>query len=73
MSYADNIPPQTSKEDVNALVKLLHKALMQVPAEHPYRGPVQLLDGAYRYSNQPEGNLESFFGHETIARTDNVL
>jgi hypothetical protein len=73
MSYAGNIPAEVSKEDVEALVKLLHQALMRVPAEIPYRGPQQSRDGAYTYSNHPEGRLDNFFGRETIARGDSVL
>lgn len=73
MSYAGNIPASVSRPDVDALVKLLHKALMRVPAEIPYRGPRQLQDGAYTYSNHPEGRLDTFFGREVIARGDAVL
>ena len=73
MSYAGSIPAQVSSDDVGGLVKLLHKALMRVPEEIPYRGPLQLQDGAYTYSNHPEGQLDSFFGRETIARGGAVL
>lgn len=73
MSYAGNIPADVSKDDVDALVKLLHKALMRVSAEIPYRGPRHLQDGAHTYSNFPEGRLDSFFGREAIARSDAVL
>jgi hypothetical protein len=73
MSYAGSIPAEVSKKDVESLVKLLHKALMLVPAEIPYRGPQQLQDGAYTYSNHPDGQLDSFFGRETIARGGTVL
>ncbi|SRR6266496_753769 len=66
MSYAGDIPASVSKQDVDAVVKLLHKALMRIPAEIPYRGPLQLQDSAYTYSNRPEGRLDSFFGRETI-------
>ena len=73
MSYAGNIPADVSKADVDALVKLLHKALMHVPAEIPYRGPRQLQDGAYTYTNHPEVRSDSFFGRETISRGDAFL
>ena len=73
MSYAGNIPADVSKVDVDALVKLLHKALMQVPAEIPYRGPRQLQDSAYTYTNDPDVRPDSFFGRETIARGEVVL
>jgi hypothetical protein len=73
MSYAGNIPANVSNSDVEALVKLLHKALMRVPAEIPYRGPLNLRDGAYTYTNHPEGHFDSFFGREIIARGTAVL
>lgn len=73
MSYAGNIPRDVAKADVDAVVKLLHKALVAVPAEIPYRGPAQLQDGAYRYVNNTLGSFDVFFGRETIARDDNVL
>ena len=73
MSYAGYIPASVAKDDVDALVRLLHKALMRVPAKFPYRGPLHLQDGVYDYSNRPEGRLDSFFGRETIVRGDAAL
>jgi hypothetical protein len=68
MSYAGYIPPGTDSTDVQALVKLLHAALMRVPLDEPFRGPRRLDDGAYTYTNRVQGKLDSFFGDETIAR-----
>jgi len=73
MSYAGNIPADVAKDDIDALVRLLHKALMRVPAEFPYRGPLHLQYGVHEYSNRPEGRLGSFFGRETITRGGAIL
>ncbi len=73
MSYAGNIPKEVAKEDVDAVVKLLHKSLMNVPAEIPYRGPLELKDGAYEYFNHVDGTFDSFFGRETIGRSGRIF
>jgi len=73
MSYGGEIPREVAKPDVEALVKLLHKALMNVTDGAPYRGPAQLMDGAYTYTNRAGGSFESFFGDEDIRRDGPVL
>ncbi|MGA3136858.1 MAG: DUF5680 domain-containing protein [Terracidiphilus sp.] len=73
MSYAGDIPQEVAKEDVEGLVKLLHKALMNVPESNPYRGPSEIKDGAYQYSNHAGGSFGSFFGEEEICRDGTVL
>ena len=73
MSYAGNIPEEVSGQDMDGLVKLLHKALMNVPENLPYRGPLQIDDGAFRYGNHAGGSFTSFFGDENIQREGRVL
>jgi hypothetical protein len=73
MSYAGNIPEEVSKQDIEGLTKLLHKALMNVPNATPYRGPLQIEDGAFRYANHAGGSFTSFFGDEGIQRDGRVL
>jgi hypothetical protein len=73
MSYGGEIPREVAKPDVEALVKLLHKALMNVPEGTPYRGPAQIKDGAYEYTNHAGGSFGSFFGNEDIRRNGRVL
>ena len=68
MSYAGYIPPSVGSKDVEAVVKLLHMALMRVPPLEPFRGPRRIDDGAYSYTNRVRGKLDSFFGDETISR-----
>jgi hypothetical protein len=73
MSYAGDIPKEVSEQEVEGLVKLLHKALMNVPDAIPYRGPLQIEDGAFHYANHPGGSFASFFGDENIQRAGRVL
>ena len=68
MSYAGRIRPGVDSKDAEAAVKLLHKALMSVRVEQPFRGPALVPDGAYSYANVVQGTLESFFGEEMISR-----
>jgi hypothetical protein len=73
MSYAGDIPEEVSSQDIEGLVKLLHKALMNVPDAIPYRGPMQIEDGVFRYANHAGGSFASFFGDEDIQRNGRVL
>lgn len=73
MSYAGQIRPGTGAKEVEAVVKLLHIALMRVPLEQPYRGPRRVEQGAYTYTNRVQGKLDSFHGEEAIARGDTRL
>ncbi|MBI4087062.1 hypothetical protein HY416_03750 [Candidatus Kaiserbacteria bacterium] len=51
---------------VDPVYKILRAALMQMPDEHPYRGPKEYRDGTYRYQNIWEGTLKDFSGKEKI-------
>jgi hypothetical protein len=73
MSYAGDIPEEVSSPNIEGLVKLLHKALMNVPDAIPYRGPLQIEDGPFRYANHAGGSFASFFGDEDIQRNGRVL
>jgi hypothetical protein len=53
-------------DDIKAVYGVLRKALMSIPEEHPYRGPKELIDGDYRYSNKYNGEVDNFFGEESI-------
>ena len=44
----------------------LKKALMQVPYEMPYRGPLKYNEDDYTYECSVNGNFEWFQGHEKI-------
>jgi hypothetical protein len=60
-------------EEVGRLAGILQAALREVPAEIPYRGPVDYAESPYRYHNEVQGVLDRFQGSETIKRDGTVL
>ncbi len=44
----------------------LKKALLRIPKEKPFRGPLQLKEGDWEYQNTVEGDLTDFHGTEHI-------
>ena len=53
--------------------EFLKHALMQVPAESPFRGPEQFTEGNYLYECSVTGNLEHYTGTECISRSGLVI
>ena len=45
----------------------LKEALLHVPEDKPFRGPKQYVSGDYRYDCDIEGDVEWFWGKETIS------
>lgn len=45
----------------------LKEALLHVPAETPFRGPKEYINGDYTYHCQVTGDFEWFQGYETIS------
>jgi Domain of unknown function (DUF5680) len=67
MSYAGGVVPTvTDRATIGAIYACLHLALRQGTVAQPYRGPAVVREGAYVYTNQSEGTLEAFWGHERI-------
>ena len=48
----------------------LKEALLHVPEDKPFRGPKQYVSGDYRYDCDVEGDVEWFWGKETISFKD---
>jgi len=44
----------------------LKNALRQVRADRPFRGPLELIEGDWRYNNESEGSTADFHGQEKI-------
>lgn len=44
----------------------LKEALLRVPTQAPYRGPIEYQDGSFLYCNTYAGELGWFFGREEI-------
>ena len=67
MSYAGGVAPAvTDHAAIGALYAFLRLALHQGTVAQPYRGPAVVREGSYVYTNQSEGTLETFWGHEWI-------
>jgi hypothetical protein len=71
MSYAGGVVPTVKDRAViGAIYAFLRLALRQGTVAQLYRGPAVVQEGSYEYTNQSEGTLEAFWGHERI--TDNT-
>lgn len=44
----------------------LREALLRVPTQAPFRGPIEYQDGSFLYCNSYAGALDWFFGREEI-------
>ena len=51
----------------------LKEALLQVPADRPYRGPAEYCSGDYLYRCSVHGHFDWFHGTETIAYKGRVI
>ena len=47
--------------------KVLQKALSLIPEDYPFRGPKKYVDGDFIYKNTFTGEIDNFFGEETIS------
>lgn len=59
--------------DTGTVYEVLRAALMQMPEEHPYRGPQEYVQGEFVYRNKWEGELDRFSGEETIEQEGNLV
>lgn len=53
-------------ENVKEIYGVLQKALTLIPEDKPYRGPGELLEENYSYSNSFQGDVDNFSGEEII-------
>jgi Domain of unknown function (DUF5680) len=67
MSYAGGLAPGiTDRSEVIAVYAFLRKALLDIRADRPFRGPLLFEAGDLRYVNVPEGEIAAFHGEEQI-------
>jgi hypothetical protein len=66
--WAMNYYGMVTDESVAAddIYHFLQKALQQVSAERPFRGPHEFREGDYLYQDTSEGDVAQFSGEETI-------
>ena len=55
------------------IYKVLRNALMHMPDEAPFRGPRELKDGEYMYTNSWSGNVERYSGEEQITQKEKLI
>lgn len=56
----------SNEVDPQKIYQFLKKSLQLVPADYPFRGPIEFKDGDWRYKNEREGMLDNFNGNESI-------
>jgi len=59
-----------SISDFEPVYKVLQKALSLIPEDYPFRGPKEYIDGDLIYKNTYTGEIDNFFGEETISLSD---
>ena len=62
-----------SVTDFNQVYAVLQKALSQIPEDRPFRGPEQMTEGNFSYSNTFSGQVDNFSGQEAITRDGKVI
>jgi len=58
---------------IDTIYAFLQRALLQVPAGFPVRGPAEFHDGAFIYRNAYQGGITNFSGEETIHQGERFL
>ncbi len=56
--------------DFNAVYEVLQEALSLIPKDKPFRGPKKYEYNNMKYNNIFEGEVDNFFGEETIISKD---
>ncbi len=64
MSYAGGVAGDV---ETSGVYSFLRKALQAVTQARPYRGPRRFSDRSWEYTNRSRGDVERFWGVETIA------
>jgi hypothetical protein len=68
MGYAGGLTSTAARPaEMRQVYDFLRAALRQVAAERPYRGPSTFRQGEYSYRDESQGEVECFWGVETIS------
>jgi hypothetical protein len=51
----------------------LMKSLLKMPADYPYRGPSEFIEGEWKYNNEWNGEVEQFSGQEKIYLNNEMI
>ncbi len=60
---------EESISDFGEVYNFLKKALLNMPPDHPFRGPKEFSNGNYRYSNSWTGEVDRYSGEEIIYKS----
>jgi len=66
MTYYGKV--DSSVFNINKVYKVLMDALRLIPEDHPYRGPEKYNSGDFSYTNSFTGEVDDFFGEESISK-----
>jgi hypothetical protein len=71
MVYAGGLTSVVARPaDMRRVYDFLRAALRQVTTKRPYRGPSTFHQGEYRYRDESQGDVDDFWGVETITHQD---
>lgn len=67
MGYGGGLlPVSEAPVEATTVYDFLRTALRQVTPERPFRGPGELREGAFAYTSESHGEIDRFWGVETI-------
>lgn len=71
MGYAGGLTKAAVRPaEMRLVYDFLRAALRQVAADRPYRGPNTFRQGEYSYRDESQGEVDDFWGAETITHQD---
>ncbi|TYP51307.1 hypothetical protein LZ11_01902 [Thermosediminibacter litoriperuensis] len=73
MCYSGGVEKDSDIEFARKVYDFLRKAMRNVGAENPFRGPKEYIEGDYVYRDSNEGGLDRFKGKETISFAGKVV
>ena|SRR3989344_2757767 len=59
--------------EANPVYGVLRNALMQMPEDHPFRGPKEYKEGDFAYTNSWKGEVDRFSGEEQITQSGGLI
>jgi len=71
MTYYGRVADSVS--DINKVYGVLMDALKLIPEDKPYRGPEKYNSGDLSYVNSFTGEVDNFFGEESISENGNEI
>lgn len=67
------VPSAVIPVETKQVYAFLRAALSQVESKRPYRGPNIFQENAYIYTDESQGNIEYFWGVETITYNNHLV